>query len=64
MDTGKFRLGALKQKVKEEDAQRVWENINTMGSWSFNRSHAVAYGMVSYWTMVLKAKYPLQFATA
>jgi DNA polymerase III alpha subunit len=60
----KFRLGALKQKVKEEDAQRVWENINTMGSWSFNRSHAVAYGMVSYWTMVLKAKYPLEFATA
>jgi DNA-directed DNA polymerase III PolC len=60
----RFRLGALSQGVKEEDAQRVWDNINTMGSWSFNRSHAVAYGLVSYWCMVMKAKYPLQFAAA
>lgn len=60
----RFRLGALKQGVKEDDARLVWDNINTMGSWSFNRSHAVAYGMVSYWTMLLKAKFPLEFATA
>lgn len=60
----RFKVGAQKQGVKEEDAKLVWENINTMGSWSFNRSHAVAYGMVSYWTMVMKAKFPLQFAAA
>ena len=30
----------------------------------FNRSHAVAYAMVSYWCMVLKSKYPLEFAAA
>jgi DNA polymerase-3 subunit alpha len=50
----RFWQGAKKQGVKEEDAKRVWENINTMGSWSFNRSHAVAYGMVSYWTLYSK----------
>lgn len=60
----RFKVGAIKQGVKEEDAKRVWESINTMGSWSFNRSHAVAYGMVSYWTLVMKAKFPLEFATA
>jgi DNA polymerase III alpha subunit len=60
----RFRVGAAKQGVAEPDAKLVWDNINTMGSWSFNRSHAVAYGMVSYWTMLLKAKFPLQFATA
>jgi hypothetical protein len=60
----RFKAGALKQNVKEEDAARVWDNINTMGSWSFNRSHAVAYGMVSYWTMYLKSLFPLQFAAA
>ncbi len=60
----RFKVGAGRQGVKEEEAQLVWDNINTMGSWSFNRSHAVAYGMVSYWTMVLKAKFPLQFAAA
>lgn len=60
----KFLEGALAQGVKKEDAVRVWENINTMGSWSFNRSHAIAYGMVSYWTLVLKAHFPLEFAAA
>ena len=35
-----------------------------MGSWSFNRSHAVAYGLVSYWCCILKARFPLHFAAA
>lgn len=60
----RFKVGAAKQGVKEDDARAVWDQINTMGSWSFNRSHAVAYGMVSYWTMVLKSKFPLEFAAA
>jgi DNA-directed DNA polymerase III PolC len=60
----RFRDGAASQGVKEEDAELVWHNINTMGSWSFNRSHAIAYGMVSYWTMVLKSKFPLEYASA
>jgi hypothetical protein len=35
-----------------------------MGAWAFNRSHAVAYGMMSYWCLVLKAHFPLEFAAA
>jgi hypothetical protein len=31
---------------------------------SFNESHSVAYGLVSYWSMWLKARYPLEFAAA
>lgn len=31
---------------------------------SFNKSHAVAYGMVSYWCCWLKAHHPLEFAAA
>jgi len=33
-------------------------------SWSFNRSHAVAYGMVTYWCMLLKAHHPFEWAAA
>jgi DNA polymerase III alpha subunit len=33
-------------------------------SWAFNRSHAVAYGLVSYWCCWLKAHFPLEFAAA
>jgi DNA polymerase III alpha subunit len=60
----RFRVGAIEQGIEEDDALRVWNQINTMGSWSFNRSHAVAYAMVSYWCMLLKAKFPLEFGAA
>jgi len=60
----RFKVGANKRNINDEDARRLWENINTMGSWAFNRSHAVAYGMMSYWCLVLKANFPLEFAAA
>ena len=34
------------------------------GSWAFNRSHSVAYGLVSYWCCYLKAHHPFEFAAA
>ena len=42
----------------------VAEGLVVHNSWSFNRSHAVAYGLVSYWCCLLKARYPLEFAAA
>lgn len=60
----KFRDGAASQDIPEDIAKKVWDQINTMGSWSFNRSHAVAYGLISYWCCVLKARFPLEFAVA
>ena len=60
----KFLTGAKKNGLKEEEAKTIWDNINTMGSWAFNRSHAVAYGTISYWCCVLKAYFPLEFAAA
>lgn len=60
----RFAKGAAEQGIAESEALNIWEKINTMGSWAFNRSHAVAYGMVSYWCCVLKAHAPLEFAAA
>ena len=60
----KFKAGAKGNNIEENDAKLIWDNINTMGSWAFNRSHAVAYGLVSYWCCVLKSKFPLEFAAA
>lgn len=60
----KFWDGAEKNGLTMQEARHVWEHMNTMGSWSFNRSHAVAYGLVSYWCCLLKAHYPLEFAAA
>jgi DNA-directed DNA polymerase III PolC len=60
----KFRDGAKENGVEEAVAKGIWEQVNTFGSWSFNRSHAVAYGIVSYWCCWLKAHHPLEFAAA
>ena len=60
----KFKAGAKKNGIDEDKARYIWDHINTMGSWAFNRSHAVAYGLVSYWCCVLKSRFPLEFAAA
>ena len=60
----KFKAGAEENGISEQDAENIWKHINTMGSWAFNRSHAISYGLVSYWCCVLKSKFPLEFAAA
>lgn len=60
----KFKAGTAKSGMAEAEAKAIWENINTMGSWAFNKSHAVAYALVSYWTLVMKAHFPLEYAAA
>lgn len=60
----KFLAGAATKGFEGEQAEEFWDKINTFGSWAFNRSHAVAYGMVSYWCLVLKAHFPLEYAAA
>lgn len=59
-----FKKGCAEDGVSEEDAISIWRNITTFGSWAFNKSHAVSYGLISYWCAWLKAKYPLEYATA
>lgn len=60
----KWKEGAAKRGVPEEIRNNVWDELCAYGSWSFNRSHAVAYGMVSYYCCYLKAHHPLEFAAA
>lgn len=60
----RFEAGAKENGIDSDEAKVIWDNINTMGSWAFNRSHAVAYGMISYWCCVMKANHPLEFAAA
>lgn len=60
----KFKKGAAENGIEEREAREIWDQVNSFGSWAFNRSHAVAYGLVSYWCLWLKAHYPLEFAAA
>jgi len=61
----KFVSGAMEYQGMEEDAAlEMWRQVSSMGSWSFNKSHAVSYALISYWTGYMKANYPLEFAAA
>lgn len=59
-----WKAGAIALGVSPEMAARVWDDLCVYGSWSFNKSHAVAYGIISYQCCWLKAHYPFEFAAA
>lgn len=59
-----FLEGAQSHGISLEDASVAWEAMLTFGAYGFNRSHAVAYGMISYWTAWAKYYHPLEFAVA
>lgn len=59
-----FVEGALTNGMKLEEIEHVWSNMMTFGSWGFNKSHAISYGLVSFWTAWAKTYYPMEFAAA
>lgn len=59
----KFVEGASKQVTKSV-AEYLWTSFEAHAGYSFNKSHAVAYSMVSYWTAWLKRYFPLEFMYA
>lgn len=59
-----FKKGCASQNIDEPTARKIWKSVMTFGSWAFNKSHAVSYGLVSYWTAYMKAHHPLAFAQA
>lgn len=57
----KFIKGAVDKGRDLAEAESVWLNMMTFGSWGFNKSHAVSYGIISYWTAYMKSHHPLEF---
>jgi DNA polymerase III alpha subunit len=42
-------------------AEDLWHDFEAHAGYSFNKSHAVAYSTLSYWTAWLKYHYPIEF---
>ena len=55
-----FIDGASKH-ISKKQAETLWHMFEAHAGYSFNRSHAVAYSMLSYYTAWLKNYYPLEF---
>lgn len=50
--------------VGEVEAKRWWTLMETFGRYAFNRAHSVAYSIVTYRCLYLKAHYPAQWWAA
>jgi DNA polymerase-3 subunit alpha len=59
----RFISGASKY-IAPNDALDLWHDFEAHAGYSFNKSHAVAYSTLSYWTAWLKYHYPLEFMFA
>ena len=59
----RFVSGAS-EHISKEAAEQLWHDFEAHAGYSFNKSHAVAYSTVSYWTAWLKRYYPLEFMFA
>jgi len=59
-----FIAGCAAHGVSESAANAIFEEMVGFAKYAFNKSHATAYGIVSYRTAYLKARYPAEYFAA
>ncbi|MGN6276737.1 MAG: DNA polymerase III subunit alpha [Solirubrobacterales bacterium] len=60
----KFMEGLAKSGTDQRVAQDLWKLNEAAADYSFNKSHAACYGLISYRTAYLKANYPAEYMAA
>jgi DNA polymerase-3 subunit alpha len=61
---GPFSEGMATNGFSGAAVKVLWETLLPFASYAFNKSHAAAYGLISYWTAFLKCHYPVEFMAA
>ena len=57
--------GAIKHGgISEEQANKLWDEMEKFGSYAFNKSHAAAYAHVTYQTAYMKCYFEAEFLTS
>jgi DNA polymerase III subunit alpha len=59
-----FINGCIANKMARGQAKICWEELIKYGGYSFNKSHATAYTMLSFWNMWAKHYFPVEFMCA
>jgi DNA polymerase-3 subunit alpha len=59
-----FVNGCVNNGVDISFAQNLWTELETFGSYAFNKSHAAAYSVLSYQTAFLRRYYPIHYICA
>src|SRR5699024_10668025 len=48
----------------EEAIETLWSTVLPFAGYAFNKSHAAAYGIVTYWSAYFKTHYPAEYMAA
>jgi len=56
-----FEYGALKNGINKTLAVKIFDLLEKFAGYGFNKSHSVAYALLSYQTLWLKVHYPAEF---
>ncbi|MGI9229308.1 MAG: DNA polymerase III subunit alpha [Gammaproteobacteria bacterium] len=59
-----FVSGAVQNEVSERQARTIFDLMEKFAGYGFNKSHSVAYALLSYQTAWLKTHYPAAFMAA
>ncbi len=59
-----FAAGMAKNGYSQGAIDALWGVLVPFSDYAFNKAHAAAYGLVSYWTAYLKANYPAEYMAA
>ncbi len=59
-----FINGCTKNKIDENKASSLFDEIAKFAGYGFNKSHAAAYAMIAYQTAYLKSNFPVEFFCA
>ena len=59
-----FVSGCAANNISGEIAEEIFEDMVGFAKYAFNKSHATAYGIISYRTAYLKAHYPAEYFAA
>jgi len=59
-----FARGMSERGYSPAAVEALWRVLVPFSDYAFNKSHAAAYGMISYWTAYLKANHPVEFMAA
>ncbi len=60
----KFMQGLAESQTASNVAKDLWKLNEAAADYSFNKSHAACYGLISYRTAYLKANYPAEYMAA
>jgi len=57
----KFVAGACQKGISKNDAEKVFDLLEPFGGYAFNKSHSIAFAIVTYRMAYLKTHYPHEF---